>query len=497
MKNIMALSKSRYCKGIQCSKILWMDMNMPVMAAPMDESILETGQKVGDLARSYFGDYELVGYNLDKTSMIEETRKLLENRDGHVCNIAEASFCYDGLFCSVDILRVKDDAVSIVEVKSSTEVKDVYIDDIAFQYYVLTKCGLKVSDASVMHIDSSYIREGELDIHRLFHIVDLSEEVKKKYTEVERNIDFIRTSLDITGEPEKDIGIWCESPYKCQYFEYCSRHLPKPSVLDIRRLKGETKYDYYHNGIVSFEDVINKKPKLSQNQLRQVETAYYDKADDIDVVQIKDFLDTLRYPIYHLDFETFQQAIPEYDGLSPYQQIPFQYSLHIEYEDGGLEHREFLAKEGTDPRRALAESLCSDIPANVCVLAYNMSFERTVIKNLAAIFPDLSAHLLAIRDNICDLMVPFQKQYYYTKAMQGSYSIKYVLPALYPDDPELDYHSLDGVHNGSEASAAFANLANQSPDEIKRIRNNLLKYCGLDTYAMVKVFAKLREVVNI
>lgn len=233
MGNKIQLSKSRYCKGIQCSKILWMDMNMPSMAAPMDESVLETGQKVGDLARSYFGDYELVGYNSDKTSMLVETRKLLERSKGEVCNIAEASFCYDGFFCSVDILRVKDDTVSIVEVKSSTEVKNIYIDDIAFQYYVLTKCGIKVSDASVMHIDSGYVREGELNIHRLFRIVDLSKEVKDKFLEVERNIEYIRSSLDIGCESEKDIGIWCENPYKCQYFEYCSRHLPNPSVLDI------------------------------------------------------------------------------------------------------------------------------------------------------------------------------------------------------------------------------------------------------------------------
>ena len=166
----------------------------------------------------------------------------------------------------------------------------------------------------------------------------------------------------------------------------------------------------------------------------------------------------------------------------------------VQYEDGRLEHLEFLAKEGTDPRRAIAESLCKDFPKDVCVLAYNMSFERGVLARLAAVFPDLSDHLLAIRENIHDLMIPFQKQYYYTKAMQGSYSIKYVLPALYPDDPELDYHSLEGIHHGGEASAAFAGLAEKSSEEIPTIRENLLKYCGLDTYAMVKVLGKLKEV---
>ena len=237
----------------------------------------------------------------------------------------------------------------------------------------------------------------------------------------------------------------------------------------------------------------NKKPKLNENQMRQVETALYHKPDEIDVDAIKDFLGTLSYPIYHLDFETFQMAVPEWEGCRPYEQIPFQYSLHIEYEDGKLEHKEFLAKEGTDPRRALAESLCNDIPMDVCGLAYNMSFERRVIWGLSEQYPDLAEHLLNIRENIHDLMVPFQKQHYYTEAMQGSYSIKYVLPALCPGDPELDYHNLDQVHNGSEASAAFADMANHTPKEIAELRANLLKYCGLDTYAMVKVLGVLKK----
>jgi hypothetical protein len=227
-----------------------------------------------------------------------------------------------------------------------------------------------------------------------------------------------------------------------------------------------------------------------------VETAFYHRPDVIDVQQIKAFLMTLNYPIYHLDFETFQPAVPEWEGCRPYQQIPFQYSLHIEYEDGHLEHKEFLAKEGTDPRRSLAESLCNDIPEGVCSMAYNMSFERRVIKDLSELYSDLEHHLLDIRENMHDLMIPFQKQHYYTEAMQGSYSIKYVLPALCPGDPNLDYHNLDQVHNGSEASAAFADMANHSPEEIKEIRENLLKYCGLDTLAMVKVLGKLKEVVQ-
>ena len=347
-----------------------------------------------------------------------------------------------------------------------------------------------------MHINNTYVRQGELDLQQLFTLEEFTDVVKEKFDEVEEIIQSIRAYVDTETEPERDIGLYCGDPYPCAFYKYCSKHVPEPSVFSVRRLKAKKKYEYYHQGIITFEDIVKQQPKLSAVQWRQVETAYYNKEDEVDVDAIKSFLDTLSYPLYHLDFETFKQAIPEFDGLSPYAQIPFQYSLHIEQADGTLEHREFLAKEGTDPRRAIAESLCKDFPTDVCVLAYNMSFERGVLESLAGLFPDLANHLLAIRENIHDLMSPFLQQQYYSKAMQGSYSIKYVLPALCPNDPELDYHALEGVHNGSEAMETFADMPNHTPEEIKVMRNNLLKYCCLDTLAMVKVLEKLREAVS-
>ena len=213
--------------------------------------------------------------------------------------------------------------------------------------------------------------------------------------------------------------------------------------------------------------------------------------------KIKEFLDTLTYPLYFLDFESFEPAIPLYENSRPYDQIVFQYSLHYFEEEGGaLQHKEFLAMPGKDPRRELAEQLCADIPLGVCTLAYNMTFEKARIKELAELYPDLADHLMDIYGNIKDLMVPFQKKQYYTKAMQGSYSIKYVLPALFPDDPALDYHNLEGVHNGSEASAAFAVMQKMNQEELMSCRVNLLKYCGLDTFAMVRVLDRLKEKVK-
>lgn len=488
------LNKSRYCKWIQCPKILWMDQYMPEQAKKTaSDSVMSTGIEVGELARDYFGSYALIEFDKDKSVMAEKTRQLLEQG---VENIAEAAFLCDGLYCAVDILHRDDDNFDIVEGKSSTKVSEIYIEDLSFQYYVLKKCGIPIRKAYILHLDNSYVRHGGLELDKLFALEDNTEAVAQRSVNVGENIARIYEYIDTDSEPEQDIGLYCDTPYPCAYYGYCARHIPEPSIFSVSRLTAAKKYEYYREGIVTFEDIIRKNLKLNSNQTQQVETAYYHRPDAILPEKIREFLDTLSYPLYHLDFETFQQAIPEYDGLSPYSQIPFQYSLHIEYGDGKLEHREFLAEEGKDPRRAVAESLCANLPGDVCVLAYNMSFERRVLQELADIFPDLEKHLLLIKENLHDLMVPFQKRYYYSEAMEGSYSIKYVLPALCPGDPDLDYHALEGIHNGEEASAAFKDMPNHTPAENAITRRNLLKYCRLDTLAMVKVLEKLRQCID-
>ena len=212
---------------------------------------------------------------------------------------------------------------------------------------------------------------------------------------------------------------------------------------------------------------------------------------------MKWFLDRLTYPLYFLDFETMQDAVPQYDGAKVYGQITFQYSLHIkESETAKYEHREFLApSNGSDPRRPLAEQLCKDIPKNVCTLAYNKMFECGRIRELAALYPDLAPHLLNIADHIVDLIDPFRAGDYYVPAMGGSFSIKSVLPALFPDEPSLNYHNLDSrCQNGGDAMTIFPRIKDREPTEAAASREALLRYCELDTWAMVKVWEKLKEV---
>ena len=248
---------------------------------------------------------------------------------------------------------------------------------------------------------------------------------------------------------------------------------------------------------MSYDDLEHDVVMRNHIRSLQIKHELYDLGTYTDKKGIKKFLDTLTFPLYFLDFETIQPIIPEFVGTRPYAQIPFQYSLHyLESPKGDLKHKEFLAVSGEDPRRAIAEQLCADIPKNVCVLAYNKGFECGRIKELAAYFPDLADHLMNIEGNIKDLIDHFRAGYYYNRAMGGSFSIKSVLPAIYPNDPALDYHNLEGVHHGGEAMELFPKIKDMPPEEQAVARHNLLKYCELDTYAMVKVWEELVRVTK-
>ena len=491
------LSKTRYCSGVQCPKILWLKDNMPEVAdqSVKNEAVLAQGNDVGDLAMGLLGDFTEVPFSKDFSEMLSVTQKLI---DEGVENIAEASFAYDGCFCSVDILKnLGDNKVEIYEVKSSTSVKPINLEDISYQYYVLTKLGYKVEKVVLVHINNQYVRQGEIEIEKLFIMEDYSQLAKDKLLEVEENIKSFRKFLESKEEPAIDIGKKCKDPFACEFQAYCRKNLPKDGTPNVFDLAGcNKKEEYYLEGLITFEQLY-EAGVLKNKQLQQVEMELKNLPPQIDVEAIKGFLNELRYPLYFLDFESFQPAIPLYDNSRPYEQIVFQYSLHyMEKENGELKHKECLAYPGQDPRRQIAEQLCKDIPLDACVTAYNMSFEKERIKGMAELYPDLKEHLMNIFDNIVDIMIPFQKRWYYAKEMQGSYSIKTVLPTLFPNDSNLDYKNLDGVHNGGEASETFFAMQNMEKAELEKWRTSLLKYCELDTYAMVLVLDKLKELVK-
>lgn len=498
------LSKLRYTLSCQCLKALWLKAYKPDEAVvdPSTEARFEMGNVVGDLAMGLFGEFTEVTTKreddtLDLAAMIEKTKACLAEGTENIC---EASFAIEGHYCAVDILRKTSNGYAIYEVKSSSfpefngqETKlEKYAPDIAYQKWVLTQCGINVTGTYLVCLNSDYVRQGELDLQRLFVTIDMKELVANEYAKVPAQTTAALKVLQEQEEPAHDLWINCHKPYPCAFWQYCTRHLESPSVFDLYRMNFSEKLKLYQEGYRTLADVepIVTKPI---HRLQVEQRSYINKEG------ISEFLSQLSYPLYFLDFETMQQAIPQYDGARPYQQITFQYSLHILREEGGkLEHREYLApSDGSDPRRSLAEQLCADIPMNVCTLAYNKSFECSRIKELVVLYPDLAVHLLNIRDHIQDLLDPFQAGFYYLPSMGNSFSIKRVLPSLFPDDPQLDYHNLDTrVQNGGDAMTVFPKIQTMEPEEAAATREALLRYCELDTFAMVKVWEKLKEIIK-
>ncbi|MGN0465794.1 MAG: DUF2779 domain-containing protein [Lachnospiraceae bacterium] len=490
------MTKTEYTRGFQCPKMLWLDKNMPEAAVkvedPSRKRIWDATEKA---ARQYFGSCVEVSRYMTEEEMLRQTREFLEAGESKIAN---ATFCYDGAFCTVDMFIIREDKIYIIDIHPSTKTKVRYYDTMAYEYYVLSNAtGKEIEKLFYMHINGKYIREKELDLDKLFLLEDCTKEVIQRQKETKNKIKLLKNIKKQKKEVKKEIGEQCYLPVQCHYRQYCHQNIIEPSVFSIHGLHARERYELYYAGIISFSDVLREGVELLEGQKLQVETEVYNKEPTIKKDEIKKFLDTISYPLYFLDFETFQQAVPEYEGVRPYQPIPFQYSLHVLKKEGAkLEHYEFLAREGKDPRRAVAEHLCRHIPRNICILAYNMGFEKSVLKNLAQLYPDLREHLTNIQKNMRDLMLPFKDYSYYCKEMEGSHSMKAVLPALYPKQREYDYHTLDGVHNGEEAMNIFCELPKYSEKEKIKIREELLAYCNLDTLGMVKILEKLRECVE-
>ena len=489
----MSLSKSRYTLAYRCPKLLWLSLYKKEEEEDLGNAkVFENGTMVGDLARSLFGKYTLIDYNKGIEQMIEDTKKAINNKDKIIC---EASFNYQNNFCSVDILRREKNGFSLYEVKSSTHINEVYLADVSYQTWILKKLGYNIIDSYIVIVNNDYVFKDKLDIKKFFKIIKLTDEID--LSNISENVQNYMNIINMKEEPSIDLSLGCHSPYDCPFFKYCTRNLGEPNVFSISGLSFAKKLKLYKEGFVLFKDLINKD-ELNDKIKEQILFELNDLDDKIDKKYIKNEIDSYTYPLYFLDFESYEEAVPKFNGTRPYQQITFQYSLHYYLKNGGeLYHKEYLSSDyNDDPRIKLAEKLCQDIPKDVTVLAYNMSFEKTRIKEMALLCPGLKEHLMNIHDNMKDLLPIFNKRHYYSKNMQGKSTIKYVLPSLFPNDPQLNYHNLEQVHKGDEASNAYLSLSSLNPDEETRLRNNMLKYCCLDTYAMVKIYNKLKEAVK-
>jgi hypothetical protein len=482
------LSKSLILKGLQCPKALWLSKNPPEFPIPEDparEARFAAGTEVGLLAQELFpGGTEVPFAGLTISQQVARTRELVE-AGGEV--IYEASFEFDGIFFKADILLRCGDAWKLYEVKSSTEVKDVYLDDVAVQHYVLRHCGFRVVSLFVVHIDNSYVRRGDIDVQGLFAVRDVTDEALERQAELPAVIERLRAAL-AGGEPDIDIGLQCQDPYDCDFIPYCWRHIPEDSVFDLSGFRKD-KFALYYDGCLELDDVPLER--LRDKQRFEAEATLH-RRDHVDKKAVRAFLESLWHPLCHLDFETFNSAIPLYEDIRPYQQVPFQYSLHLQAAPGAeIEHRAYLAGPGYDPRRELAERLLAEIPESACILTYNQSFELGVLKSLADLFLDLAEALSSRIANVRDLMMPFRSRAVYRWPMKGSYSIKKVLPTM---APELSYGGM-AIADGTAAMLAYHEMCRtRDAERVEEIRRGLLEYCGMDTWGMVRILEELERI---
>jgi hypothetical protein len=487
------LSKSQYIRGLQCHKSLWLYKNKSELRTPPDEkskALFRVGDTVGDYAKNLFpGGTEIEFDPTDFNGMTRCTRELIV--DG-VDTLYEATFREAGIFAMADILHKTDDGWDMYEVKASTSVKPYHLDDASVQWYALSQV-LGLNRAYIVHVNNQYERHGDIDVGQLLTIEDVTEIVQSRQTDIPKNVKILESM--VKGEmPEVDIGPQCSDPYDCDFRDHCWAHVPEVSIFNLYRLWGSKKFDLYDRGILSYADIPEDYP-LNEMQQRQVASSLTGEII-IDPPVIRRFLDRIQYPISFFDFETFQNPIPRFEGQRPYMQMPFQYSLHVMDERGGLSHHEFLGDHDSDPRRDLCESMLRHLPSTGSIVAYNQSFEIGRIRDLAGLFPDLEGELMTLIERFVDLVVPFREGGYYHPDFNGSFSIKSVLPAMFPDDPELSYKSLN-IQDGGMASDTFANLyLLDDPSLLPAIRQDLLAYCKLDTLAMVRIWEKLKQIAG-
>ena len=415
----------------------------------MDETqqaIFQTGTDVGMLARDLFPggvDASPVDYFHYQQSVADTQKYIQEGRKV----IYEAAFQFNGLLCAVDVLAKKNGKWYAYEVKSTTSVKPPMLQDAAFQYYVITNAGLALQDFYIVHLNNQYIRQGALELKKLFKAESVLTEVLGLQSFITSKESELKALLKSKDLPLIEVGVQCNNPYPCDFYGFCSK------------------------------DLVEEEPDYGE--------AYINKE------AISDFLNQLQYPLYHIDFESWMTAVPEYDGHWPYRQVCFQYSVHIQKTAGAEpEHYAYLASGTNSPTLEFLENLLKVLDKNGTVLVYNKAFENTRFKELKQEHPQHGKAVDKILDRVVDLMSPF-RSHYRLPEMQGSFSIKYVLPALVS---ELSYNGLV-IGNGGDASAAFFNLRNETDSEkIKSTREALLEYCKLDTLAMVKILEKLNSI---
>ena len=489
----MRISKSRYVAGCQCAKRLYWQVHEPELAAEpdaADQAIMQQGLEVGMLARQLFQGGVEVGSDGGLDQAIRATRELVTNCE--IPAIFEGAFEHDGVVVRVDILhRRRDGRWRLVEVKSSTSVKEGHLDDVSIQYRVLSRCGLDLGSCCLAHVNRNYVFNGGcIDVWRFFKVRNLTRRVERLQPKLAFQLRSQFTVLSMPTAPDIPPGRHCTNPVTCEFYERCNLPRPNDHIGYLPRLHASAAEELEELGVASIRDIPDDF-ELSEIQRRAATSVQTGKPWFS--AELGELLSDLKCPLYFLDFETANWATPRFPAMRPYGQLPFQWSVHVQRApEAELEHFEFLATDGSDPRREFISSLCAALGGTGNILVYS-SFESQRLSELASWLPEFADQIGAIQARLFDLL-PVIREHTYHPAYAGSYSIKSVLPALVP---AMTYDGME-VGNGQDAGLAWERLVYGGLDqrEQERMRTALLDYCGQDTLALFRLLQQLRAQVR-
>jgi hypothetical protein len=487
-RRIPTLSKSRFLAGLQCPLRLWHQCYNPHLApeaSPVQQAIFDTGHEVGRLATSLFPGGRLIGEDyLHHNKAVIATKEAMN--DPAVPAIFEAAFLYDGVRIRVDILeRLGNGTWNLIEVKSSTSIKEVYLADIGIQYYVINGAGFRIARAGIMHLNNRYVYDGiNLEPGDLFSFSDLTERVIQAQEQISDKLDDQKQMLKAGEAPEVVPSRFCNSPHHCEFWGHCIRKVPEFWIVNLSGITQDKLDDLMSMNIQDIRDI---PPSFGLNPLQERIRRCSVSQEEYLSPSLAPELQDVVYPVHFLDFETVAPAIPRYPGTRPYYSIPFQFSNHALYKDGALEHREYLCIEDIDPREEFVRNLLKALGEGGTIFTYTL-YEKRIMGELAEHLPRYRRRLLAATTRFKDLH-SLVKRYFYHPYFHGSFSLKYILPALIP---EMNYEHLD-IHEGTQASLEYLRMIDSSTpkDEKERINRALRAYCVQDTMAMVKIREQL------
>lgn len=474
------LSKSRILLHRQCPKRLWLKIHRPEMEEVTDsnQTRFATGTYVGEIAQQLYPDGVLIDGD-DLGQAVIDTQAILA---GEKRPIFEATFQADGVLIRNDLLLPVKDGFRMVEVKSSTSVKDYHLTDAAIQSWIAEQANLPVTRVEIAHIDNSFVYPGGGDYQGLLHYADITEQISAMKAEVPDWIKAARETLS-GDEPCIAPGIQCDTPFECSFFAYCSPSVESTDIYppEVLPYGGTLAATLRAEGYTDLRDVPEERMETWKHQ--RVWRATKRGQAELNPEAGK-LIVALPYPRYYIDFETINPAVPIWAGTRPYMQVPFQWSCHTETAKDVITHCAFLADGQSDPRRSFAKSLIDAVGTDGPIFVYNAPFERSRMHEIAEYYPDLASALQAAIDRIVDLL-PIAREHYYHPEMRGSWSIKAVLPTIAPD---LAYDNLE-VANGGMAQEAFAEIMQPEtlPERRQQLHNALLLYCERDTLAMVRI----------